>query len=61
MFDENGVTFSGFTGIKRYYGYCDGFGIQELNTADGASRSGVVFALRHLELVTMLITNAHCI
>ena len=44
---RNGVTFSGFTfsGMQGTMGTADSFGVQRPNTADGATRSGVVFAL----------------
>ena len=44
---RNGVTFSGFTfsGMVGTMGTADSFGVQRPNTADGATRSGVVFAL----------------
>ena len=44
---RNGVTFSGFTfqGMAGTMGTADSFGIQRPNTADGATRSGVIFAL----------------
>ena len=44
---RNGVTFSGFTfsGMVGTMGTADSFGIQRPNTSDGATRSGVVFAL----------------
>ena len=44
---RNGVTFSGFTfsGMQGTMGSADTYGVQRPNTADGATRSGVVFAL----------------
>ena len=44
---RNGVTFSGFTfsGMQGTMATADSFGVQRPNTADGATRSGVVFAL----------------
>ena len=56
---RNGVTFSGFTfqGMSGTMGTADSFGIQRPNTADGATRSGVIFAL-DLELV-LADTSTH--
>ena len=44
---RNGVTFSGFTfqGMAGTMGTADSFGVQRPNTADGATRSGVIFSL----------------